>query len=279
MNPIQVIGLGILLSAATCMMCYNEANMRTELRKLSYAELTEWFLKNKYVNDSTILRDTLGNILDKSVLQKVTPDDYFVEYYVDDQDILREAVIRRSTQGDKLFFENVLALKLETSSTVQHRNVNCDSVGIYLTEVYKNDQLPRQQGRPDTRKDSENLNIVMSILKDCGMPTEEQEVTTVFLVIQHSRIEIMEEIFPLLKKAAAEGLLDIKTLALMEDRIMYNRTRMQKYGTQYKKLPNGDIVILPITDSLTVDLRRKEIGLAPLQEYIRQIKESDNPSK
>ena len=239
----------------------------SQLRKLTYEELTDWFIKDKFVNDSTILRDTLGNILDKSILHSATPDQYFVDYYVDDKNILREAVLRKATTEDKLFFDQVLILKTASISSINYIDVNCDSITVYLNEAYKKDQNPKLSGVPDLHSDRDNLDLVMNILKDCGMPTTKQDVVSVFLVIQHSNIEIMEQLFSQFQEAVMNGLLEPKTLALMEDRILLHRTGKQKYGTQYQRTSLG-VTILPVSDSLNVDIRRAKIGLGTLREYL-----------
>jgi hypothetical protein len=93
--------------------------------------------------------------------------------------------------------------------------------------------------------------------------------STLFLVIQHSDIKTQEKYLPMMKDAVKKGNADSGSLALLEDRIALRKGEKQIYGSQIGRNPEtGEFYILPLTDPENVDLRRKEVGLGTIQEYV-----------
>jgi hypothetical protein len=91
-----------------------------------------------------------------------------------------------------------------------------------------------------------------------------------FVILQHASVEKQEQYLPILETAAAKGDVERFHLAMLQDRILMRRELPQKYGTQLWNDPsNGKLGLYPIEDSANVDLRRAEVGLPPLREYIR----------
>lgn len=55
------------------------------------------------------------------------------------------------------------------------------------------------------------------------------------------------------------------------DKIRILSGQPQLYGSQFRKLAKNKIEFLPIEDIENVDQRRRELGVPPLSEYIKQI--------
>jgi hypothetical protein len=62
-----------------------------------------------------------------------------------------------------------------------------------------------------------------------------------------------------------------EAVALLEDRTRVAEGKKQRYGTQMR-LVDGQIKIGPLEDEKNVDRRRRELGLPPLEEYIKQLR-------
>jgi len=61
-----------------------------------------------------------------------------------------------------------------------------------------------------------------------------------------------------------------ENFALLQDRVLTNQGQKQLYGTQVRfDLKTHHAKPFPIQDSLNVDLRRKAVGLSPLQDYLK----------
>jgi uncharacterized protein DUF6624 len=77
----------------------------------------------------------------------------------------------------------------------------------------------------------------------------------------------------LLKKAAAKNELPLWQPACLEDRSRMFEGKPQLYGTQYDWDENGEMSPLPIEDPDQVDERRAVLGLIPLAENTKQMRE------
>lgn len=94
---------------------------------------------------------------------------------------------------------------------------------------------------------------------------------TLFLVIQHADIVTQEKYLPILRDAVKNSRARGSQLALLEDRINIKHGRKQIYGSQIMQDPlTRKYLVLPIEDPQNVDLRRKEVGLGPLKDYVKQ---------
>ncbi len=124
--------------------------------------------------------------------------------------------------------------------------------------------------------DSVNTAQLEEIIAKNGWPGKSlvgnQAAMAAFIVLQHSSIEIQEKYLPMVEAAAAKGEIERAHLAMLQDRILMRRDKPQKYGTQLWNDPStGKLGLYPIEDSSGVDLRRAEVGLPPIYEYLKQI--------
>ena len=162
-----------------------------------------------------------------------------------------------------------------------------------LDTIYQNDQQYRLQSDSiinkfgnnskeiiqlilvTNRNDSLNLIKVKGIIDNYGWLGEDVIGTagsrTLFLVIQHADILTQEKYLPALREAVKNSKAKKSQLALLEDRINVRHGRKQVYGSQIGQNPETfTYFVQPIEDPQNVDLRRKEVGLEPLQNYVKQ---------
>lgn len=121
--------------------------------------------------------------------------------------------------------------------------------------------------------DSLNLKKVEQIIKNYGwLGTKEvgkNASNAIFFVIQHSSPNVIEKYLPLLRECVKKDNALPEFLALMEDRLAMYHGLKQIYGTQVRCDTTGKCWVYQIEDEKNVNRRREEIGLEPLQYYLR----------
>lgn len=126
--------------------------------------------------------------------------------------------------------------------------------------------------------DSTNLEVVSHILDTYGWPSglSEEANNAIFLVIDHSGPETMNKYIGIFHDAVEKGYLTMNDLVTMEDRMLMNAGKPQKYGTQaYSVTEDGKTVIYiwPVEDPDRLDALRKSVGLSPIKEYLEIVKQ------
>jgi len=91
-----------------------------------------------------------------------------------------------------------------------------------------------------------------------------------FLVIQHSDIDTRKKYLPVMREAMERGKAAPGEVALLEDKILLDQSGRQRYGSQLKfNALNNTYELYPIEDEAFVNDRREEMGLSPLEDYLR----------
>ena len=126
--------------------------------------------------------------------------------------------------------------------------------------------------------DSTNLASVSRILDTYGWPSglSDEANQAIFLVIDHSDLKIMNKYIGLFRDAVEKGYLSMNDLVTMEDRMLMNAGKPQKYGTQaYSLVEDGKTVIYiwPVEDPDKLDALRKSVGLIPIESYLEIVKQ------
>ena len=126
--------------------------------------------------------------------------------------------------------------------------------------------------------DSTNLASVSRILDTYGWPSglSDEANKAIFLVIDHSDLNIMNKYIELFRDAVEKGYLSMNDFVTMEDRMLMNSGNPQKYGTQaYSVSEEGKTVIYiwPVEDPDKLDALRKSVGLMPIGAYIEIVKQ------
>ena len=142
-------------------------------------------------------------------------------------------------------------------------------------EIFGLDSNEMNQLRKSIKEnDSINLIKVKSIIDSFGWLGKDvigvKGNETLFLVIQHSDPKTQEKYLPIMREAVRIGQAEASSLALLEDRVAISQGKKQIYGSQIEQDPKtGKFIILPIEDEANVNKRRKEVGLDPLEDYVK----------
>ena len=140
--------------------------------------------------------------------------------------------------------------------------------------MFDTDQAMRADGgKIDPNVDRQNLTTVISLIEKCGMPTlqevDEVQMTAVWVAFQHGDNADRKKYLPLLERSANGGDLEASQIALMKDRILEDDGEPQVYGSQVIK-SGGVWVLYNLEKPETVNKRRAEVGLGPLQDYLQK---------
>ncbi len=97
-----------------------------------------------------------------------------------------------------------------------------------------------------------------------------------WLILQHAinRPEFLRRGLSLLRDASVRGEASDIELAMLDDRIRFFEGRPQRFGTQYDWDEHGRLTPHAIEDVEHVDDRRAAIGLPPLDENTRRMREA-----
>lgn len=148
--------------------------------------------------------------------------------------------------------------------------------------MVKKDQDLRKDPRPWKEKsieihevDKVNELRMKEIVTEIGWPT----ITKVgkdasygaWLLVQHHPLEFQLICLQMMEAAITANAVDInpQNIAYLKDRVLMRQGKKQIYGTQVMTAKNGKSYIFPIQDKELVDMRRIEIGLDSLTEYMK----------
>lgn len=101
-----------------------------------------------------------------------------------------------------------------------------------------------------------------------------------FLVLMHSRDGLQKRYLADIKRVCEAGELPWERYAAIYDRSLFNENQPQKYGThtRYNEQTKTE-ELYPLADESKVDQWRKELGLPPLAEYLKQFNITYRPKK
>jgi len=119
----------------------------------------------------------------------------------------------------------------------------------------------------------ENLKRIEKIIDEIGWPKQSEVGSsasqTAFFIIQHANLETQKKYLPAMKEAANNKEASWSSLALLIDRIEMRKGRPQIYGSQISRDEEGKYKVFEILEPEYVNQRRKEVGLSPLEEYVK----------
>lgn len=128
--------------------------------------------------------------------------------------------------------------------------------------------------------DKANTARVRVIVEKYGWPNHKlvgkEGTDAAFLIIQHADYAFQKQVLPLVKKAYQTKELTGQDYALLLDRVLVAEGKPQVYGTQAMPISewkNKEPVLRPIQDEANVDKRRAKVGLMPLADYRKFLKE------
>jgi imidazolonepropionase-like amidohydrolase len=128
--------------------------------------------------------------------------------------------------------------------------------------------------------DSSNTARMREIVKQFGWPGPElvgkDGTEAAFLLVQHADYAFQKEMLPLVRDAYRANKLSGQDYALLLDRVLVREGKPQVYGTQAKPFDQWKAkqpAFETIEDAANVDRRRAEVGLPPLADYARMLKQ------
>ena len=135
--------------------------------------------------------------------------------------------------------------------------------------------------------DSDNQSRLKAIVHEHGWPTAKlvgkDAVHATFLLLQHaSDTNFQKEMLPLIRRSFVNGDLDGQSYALLFDRIRVRENKPQLYGTQARPLAewkDKTPALMPIEDEANIEKRRADLGLPPLDLYLKMMKQVYFPAK
>ncbi|PKH49895.1 hypothetical protein CXF68_03895 [Tenacibaculum sp. Bg11-29] len=120
-----------------------------------------------------------------------------------------------------------------------------------------------------------HIPILKKIYNKVGYPTivvvGEEISNKFFMLVQHSDFDVnfQEKMLKKIFEEVKKGNVSIKNFAYLTDRVQLAQEKSQIYGTQVKfNTELGQIFPKNLIDSLNVNIRRKEVGLEPIEEYL-----------
>gem|GEM_PF-591017 len=102
-----------------------------------------------------------------------------------------------------------------------------------------------------------------------GLELGSEGNAALFFIILHSPYDIQAKYLPLVRQAFAEKKVDPHNYSLFEDKVSLAEKGYQLYGTQVGMDEAGKNFVHPIKDKENVNERRKELGVAPLEDYLK----------
>jgi hypothetical protein len=125
--------------------------------------------------------------------------------------------------------------------------------------------------------DSDNTSRMKQIIQQFGWPgpemVGEDGTEAAFILVQHAEHAFQKEMLPLVEDAYRANKLSGQDYALLLDRVLVGEGKPQVYGTQAKGWKGKEPVFHPIEDAANVDRRRAEVGIPPMADYVRSLKQ------
>ncbi len=120
---------------------------------------------------------------------------------------------------------------------------------------------------------SKNLQDLEEIIAEHGWPKSSivkgSAAQAAFLIVQHADLETQKKYLPMMQKAAENGDASWSSLALLIDRVRMREGQAQLYGSQViRNTETGAFEPFEIEDPANVNVRRKEVGLGPIEDYL-----------
>lgn len=210
--------------------------------------------------------DSLGNPLSKEMQSKLNEGLLFRDFYEDQKKQITQVRLKR--YSDELVFEEIQIRCMLTNplNGFEYVNIDCSKSDSLLVDALAKDQGIRNGEEGNiTQIDALNLNTVISIVEQCGWPLEEDFITSIWFVIQHSEAEYMAYYYSKFKELENKGLLKSSLMAKMDDRLLMNSGYPQIYGTQIV----GQNVY-QLRDPDKVNEWRAKVGLSTIEENTRR---------
>lgn len=134
------------------------------------------------------------------------------------------------------------------------------------------------------RVDRENTEWMKGLVDEHGWPkvseVEPDGAQAAFLLVQHSPdTAFQRRCLDLMTPLVKEGEVNAVNWAYLLDRVLLAEGKKQVFGTQFMVGPDGKPELRPLEDPETVDERRAELGMPPLEEYRKLVEDMHRQRK
>lgn len=154
-------------------------------------------------------------------------------------------------------------------------------------QAIRNELIKKGMQKPDAALlkrmaaiDAANTERVRVIVREHGWPSSglvgSDGAEAAFLIVQHSTLSFQQEMLPLVRDAYLSGNLAGQDYALLLDRVRVGEGKPQVYGTQakpFEQWQGQQPLLYPIEDEASVDERRAKLGLPPLADYLKILRQ------
>ena len=118
--------------------------------------------------------------------------------------------------------------------------------------------------------DEDNLAFLIEVIEQHGWLGSDlvgaDGASACWLMVQHAPLEHQDAWLPLMEQAVRDGLADSGELVYLQDRVNMRHGRPQSHGSQSWGTGSGEVRLWPVTDPTTLNARRAEVGLQPLDD-------------
>jgi len=125
------------------------------------------------------------------------------------------------------------------------------------------------------KKSKEMARVFVDLLDRYGFPYKNlvsEDVYRASIILSlHLDLRVLKYVFNVYVKNASSKKIDPEHKAVFIDKILILSDKPQLYGTQYKMNENTKVKLLPVEDEKNLEKRRKDVGLQPLDEYLKLI--------
>ena len=192
-------------------------------------------------------------------------------YYLEKQDTMsfNKTYIRILDAYEKEYDAELYSIEEE----LKEMRIEDQSVRLLLLDASKKKQNVNKIRRIMDNIDRRNAVRVAEIIDQYGWLSPDdigyEANEALFLCIQHSQDSLIQNKYlPILKEAVRDGAAKGWQYAFLTDRCLMNQGQKQIYGTQ-RITRDGVDYLVPLQNIDKVDSLRKEIGLEPLNEYMK----------
>jgi len=247
------------------------------LRKLSETELIERAKNKTLFNvEIPIYKNEKGEIISSDSINKLrSRDNLIIDRYVNADGEIKELVLRRATDAEKVL-ESKLFVLVNALPSIEFVDIDCKNVSKILQKAYALDQENRQSMAKYNRDtDYQNMIVVASVIENCGESAikklNKKDIEAIFFIVQHSDYKQMKKYYPLLKELSEDKKISIGAVVTMQDRILMLEGKPQIYGTQMKmNYETNKLEVYSLENPKYVNKRRNNVGLGPLEDYVKQ---------
>lgn len=126
--------------------------------------------------------------------------------------------------------------------------------------------------------DKPNTKRINEIFSEVGFPAARDVgpdgVKTFYLILQHSGdLELKRRCQKGMKKGFKEKVVSSSEYSSFIDRLLVDQHKPQIYGSNFE-MKDGKLVMSATKDVKNLNARRKKIGLPPIDEYVKMLKDA-----